>query len=1266
MLRYGSFIVDLQDATAQPLGLALRDLTTALISLGLALHQSWKLTLVIISTLPIIIIIVPLISRKLQPAIDRQIEALSDAAKHITNSFTVIEAVKCCNGQGVENWRYAALLKLAEKYYNRQVNWSALQTGILRAVALSMFVQGFWYGSTLIDSVGGANAAGNILTAFWSCIAATNALMQVMPLLASLEKGKVAGHRLWLLMGTKTLDTARSPTQRKIPSACKGDILFKKVQFAYPSRPQQPVLRGVSLFFGAGDLAFIIGKSGSGKSTIGQLLMQFYQPSGGKITLDNISVEDIDTHWLRSNVLLVEQTSILFNTTLQENITLGSKAYQQVSLADVIEATKFSMVRDPVEEMPQSFKTRVGSKGSGLSGGQRQRVVLARAKIRDPPVLILDESTSALDHVNRLAVMEAIRKWRKGRSTIIITHDISQILANDFVYVMKDGQVVQSGYRSAIEEVEGSPFQDLTQMLEGSSSNRCTTLNEMGLPVLPQDTVLDSDESDNGSALSRTDKLVVPIDAEEDPLDWYLDTPTNTRKSMWVTSIPNTRARAGNGESMVMSSFVTPLWSIMSSSRMTNVFGSNAFRMSNVRPRSPSVSSQRSQRTTPPAEETRVSHESLDLSQKVTKPLSVSASAWPKPVIVLPKTPIAETPMPVKQDVIPSKLESTELANGDVVFCSIKAVLATVWPNLSRWQRLRLLIGFVATLLFAASTPLFAWVFSKLLNTLYDPIDRKEKALKYSLAILGIASGDAITIFISTSNSQCLAQSWINQLRRKALSAVLEQPREFFDRDENAPSKMAECLDHHAEQMQHILGRFVGSFLTVIVMVTIAFSWSLVSCWKLTLVLLAITPILLLVTRGLSIFGAIMEKRKQDAIENANTIFAETFTSIKAVRTLTLESYFKRKHTIASDAVTNEGIKEGIYVGVFYGLSQSIIFYVIALILHYASVLLCQKDYNLDSIIQVLTLLLMTVSTATMILASIPQLRVSQESASRVLRLANLSTKSFEHEGRSQIRSVGDISFSDVQFRYPSRPDHFVLKNMNLQIPTGACVALVGRSGSGKSSVASILLKLYQTSASRTDPSSDDVTLSNCGLHQASTTTVRNLISVVSQTPTLFPTSISGNIVYGLRANDLRNSAANVRAAATSAGIHEFVASLPEGYDTLIGDGGMGLSGGQAQRIAIARALARQPEVLIMDEATSALDLGSAGVIRQTVQRLLFESRLPGAKPLTVVIITHSKDMMEICDKIIMLDQGRVVEEGAYDELIARDGRFARLLRGEA
>src|SRR5215469_3139988 len=215
-----------------------------------------------------------------------------------------------------------------------------------------------------------------------------------------------------------------------------------------------------NLEFPAGDLVFIIGKSGSGKSTIGQLLVRFYDAEHGDILVGGQSIRNFDPHWLRQNILLVEQQSVLFHGTIFENIAYGSFD-DHVSVDDCQHAAEFANVWDTLEGMPEGFDTQVGSNGTSLSGGQRQRIALARARLRDPPVLVLDESTSALDQQIRLAVMEAVRRWRRGKTTIIITHDISQIFPEDYLYVMKDGFVVEEGYRKFLEIRKTSAFNDL-------------------------------------------------------------------------------------------------------------------------------------------------------------------------------------------------------------------------------------------------------------------------------------------------------------------------------------------------------------------------------------------------------------------------------------------------------------------------------------------------------------------------------------------------------------------------------------------------------------------------------------------------------------------------------------------------------------------------------------------------------------------------------------------------------------------------------------
>jgi ATP-binding cassette subfamily B (MDR/TAP) protein 1 len=1252
-------ILDLQFATAQPLGMALRDFTTACASIGLAFYMNWKLTFVIISTLPIMAVMVPLISTRIQPNIELQTARLTEAAKHIMNAFSIIETVKYHNGQKVELYGYSQLLHRAATFYTRQVNWNALQASLLRFVTLTMFVQGFWYGSTLVDKE--QNASGTILTAFWSCIMATGALMQIMPQLMFLEKGRIAGHRLRGVMVAMAASSSQTVSTLQTPHTFAGDITFQDVHFAYPNRPQHLALRGANFFFAAGDITFVIGKSGSGKSTIGQLLMKFYHPSLGQVTLDEHVLANIDPHWIRKNILLVEQQSVLFNTTLRENIALGGESADGAALEDIQRATEFAAIKKTIDAMPKGFDTIVGSKGNALSGGQKQRIALARAKLRDPPVLILDESTSALDYINGFAVMAEIRKWRAGKTTIIITHDISQILPDDFLYVMKDGKVVQEGFRKALSKVEGH-FQEFLVPEEPGETSEPRT--DKPLPPEPVDE--EGDARDSFHSLMKSNNRIYNAD---DPLDHIFQELRN-RTSVFVPSIFTHRLGAApTRDSTRMSQIVAPFWSVVPD-RALPVMEFDESKQSSPSG-TPSETKRYSLMDAPMAIKQQLSQASHRLSATLmapTKRFSTSPPARQFDVLPIKQTTVDIAPVAtIPEEDLEKALAQNDGINRNIAKYTTRQILLTVWPNLSRKQRVALIIGFVSVFGYAASTPLFAFVFSKLLVTFSNPLDRKQKALKYSIAILGIAVGDAVTIFVSLTHLQYLAQVWVNKIRLRALDCILDQPREFFDREENSVSSMAACLDHHAEQMQHILGRFVSNVMIVIVMVTTAVTWSLVSCWKLTLVLLACTPILLFVTSGLSAVSGAMEKWSTTSSEFVGSIFSETFTNIKTVRSLTLETYFRNKHQSAAVDALKAGIRKGIYVGAFYGLSQSVLLFIVALIFHYGGVLLSSHQFNLSAILQVFTLLLLSISNATMILASIPQLSTSREAAARLLRLANLPLNSHEHEGNVIVPHVGDIAFRDVKFRYPTRPGTLVLNSVNLKIPSGSCVAIVGTSGSGKSTIAALLLNLYTTESETSHdfiPASD-ITLSGREIRRIHTPTLRNLITIVSQTPTLFPTSISANIVYGLQKGNPLNTASNVRSAAEAAGIHDFVSSLPLGYDTIIGEGGMGLSGGQAQRIAIARAIARRPNVLILDEATSALDVESANIVRESIQNLLNQDRIQGVREMTLIIITHSKDMMKIAERIIMMDNGVVVEEGSYNELIRGNGNFAKLLRGE-
>lgn len=289
-----------------------------------------------------------------------------------------------------------------------------------------------------------------------------------------------------------------------------------------------------------------------------------------------------------------------------------------------------------------------------------------------------------------------------------------------------------------------------------------------------------------------------------------------------------------------------------------------------------------------------------------------------------------------------------------------------------------------------------------------------------------------------------------------------------------------------------------------------------------------------------------------------------------------------------------------------------------------------------------------------------PQISSSRDTATRVLRLVDTPVDgSHEDEGTLRIAHPMPIKFIDVTFSYPSRPDKEVLQNFNLTIKENTCTAIVGPSGSGKSTVAALLLALYAAPPPSPHNTQGVITLGGIDIRTVHVPTLRTLISIVPQNPKLFPASIRDNISYGLSESSPFNTMPSIQAAAVAAGIDEFITSLPLGYDTMIGEGGIGMSGGQAQRLVIARAIVRCPRILILDEATSSLDVENAERIRKTVTRLMALSN-----GLTVIIITHAREMMEIADDVVVIDQGRVVEEGPYALLAKRNGgELRKLLR---
>ncbi|KAJ6017759.1 hypothetical protein N7451_001138 [Penicillium sp. IBT 35674x] len=1201
-------IHDLQMATSQPFGLLLQYACRSVASLILALVISWRLSLVTLAGIPIFSAVIAYLSTRMNPSISAQQNELKYASKIANNAISSIDTVKCLNSQAFEWQSFASRIEQSAIHYLRQARLNSFQIALIRWMMFGMFVQGFWYGSSLARA--GILSSGDVITTFWACTTAAQSIEQVLPQMIVMEKGKVASTNLKKLMQKSVKDDFHSEIKGTIyPRRCDGDIEVNNVSFCYPSQPETCVLSSSTLFFPAGDTTFVIGKSGSGKSTLGQLIMRFYSPTSGEILIDGHKADSLSIDWIRNNVTLLEQKSILFNDSVLKNIKFGSLDSESISRTDIEDSIELAMLGNMIEGLPRGIDTSVGPGGSFLSGGQRQRVAIARAKLRDTAILILDEPTSALDNINRVAVMKAIRQWRQGKTTIIITHDMSQILEDDFVYILEHGSITHSGFRKHLDNRAG-----------------CEKYfpSAMRLDLEKEDLGIESDKTKYiSSGESTLGSLRMPKRVR------------HNRNSSWAQHhLPPGFRSSTYGMAVQRHSF-------HANALPDGLEGSETPQSMSCLPFSSSTPDLTSPLSPTYGEITGKDVEMVEMSSPRTEMEDSVQYVSPSSIQYLGSRYVSRLSHRRKSS------KPKEESKGDPP--SLAHIMGTVMPSLNAKQRLIILVGVSSALAHASATPVFSYCLSQLIGTFYAGKDSANLARKWSLAVLGVSCGDGLSSFFMHYFLEFCAEAWLDTLRGKAFERILGQSKAWFEKDGHGSSRLASYLDQNGEDMRNLLGRFAGFFIVAAAIMIMAVIWSLVVCWKLIVVALATGPFIYAITRGFEGTNGVWEKRCNEASGVATDIFTETFSEIQTVRSLRLEGHFAKKHSDVVTSCLKIGLKRAIYTGLLFGMVESTVMFACALIFYYGAIL-SAHEFAVDDVVQVFSLLLFSIGYAAQILSWIPQINTSRDIATRLLELSNLPEfGSHEYRGSLIISNLTPIKLTNVFFRYPSRPDTMVLKNVSMEISQNTCTAIVGRSGSGKSTIASLLLALYACPESRFGEPT--ITLGGEAISRLHVPTLRSQIAIVSQQPTIFPATIYANISYGIDLQSPMTSMDSVRAAARAAGIDDFITSLPRGYWTVIGDGGIGLSGGQEQRIVIVRALLRHPQILILDEATSGLDPAGAEIVRQTIQHLV--SMRPD---LTVIIITHAKEMIEIADHVIVLDKGVVLEDGSYQVLAQRVG----------
>ncbi|KAL1792862.1 hypothetical protein ACET3X_009369 [Alternaria dauci] len=488
----------------------------------------------------------------------------------------------------------------------------------------------------------------------------------------------------------------------------------------------------------------------------------------------------------------------------------------------------------------------------------------------------------------------------------------------------------------------------------------------------------------------------------------------------------------------------------------------------------------------------------------------------------------------------------------------------------------------------------------------------------------------------------------VGSVRTRAFGAMLRQDMEFFDGDTVTSGALSNFLSSEANRLAGLSGSTLGTIVSAAASIFVAI---IVACsfgWKLALVCSATIP--LVIACGYFRFYALtrMEKRTKET-SDAASFACEAASSIRTVASLSLEKYLLGTYHVKLADQGKGYFKFTNVSAVLFATSQGLSMFIFALVFWYGGRLMFSGEYTVLQFFIVYSSIINGAQSAGAIFSFAPDMGEARDAAKLLKSFLNRIPK-IDHwspEGIKIERLSGKVELQDVRFTYPGRPDHRVLRGVSLSAKPGQFIALVGASGSGKSTVMQLLERFY-------DPTSGGVLVDDVDLKDYNLQDYRSQLAIVSQETTLYTGTIRENILADKE--DLGDEA--VIQACKDANIYDFITSLPDGFNTLVGAKGALLSGGQRQRIAIARALLRDPKVLLLDEATSALDSTSERVVQAALDS--------AAQGRTTIAIAHRLSTIQHADVIYVFDQGKIVEKGRHDDLVAKKGVYFELAKLQA
>ncbi|KAL7612596.1 ABC transporter B family member 6 [Lactuca sativa] len=1195
-----SDVLLIQSALSEKVGNYIHNMATFFSGLAIGFLNCWQIAGLTLLTGPFIVAAGGISNIFLHRLAENIQDAYAEAASVAEQAVSYVRTLYAFTNETLAKYSYAASLQATLRYGILISLVQGLGLGFTYGLAICSCALQLYVGRFLVTHRHAHG--GEIVTALFAIILSGLGLNQAATNFYSFEQGRIAAYRLFEMISRSSSSVDHDGNTL---SSVQGNIEFRNVYFSYLSRPEIPILSGFYLTVPAKKTVALVGRNGSGKSSIIPLMERFYDPTLGEVLLDGENIKNLKLEWLRSQIGLVTQEPALLSLSIRDNIAYGRDA----TTLQIEDAAKIAHAHTFITSLEKGYDTQVGRAGLSLTEEQKIRLSVARAVLSNPSILLLDEVTGGLDFEAERSVQEALDLLMLGRSTIIIARRLCLIRNSDFIAVMEDGQLMEVGTHDELIASDGL-YAELLRCEEAAKLPRrmpVRTYNETQAFQIEKDSTDNYQESSSpkfakSPSLQRASNLhgTRPDSAygsHESPRN-----PSPAEKenglSMDGTNKEPSIKRQDSFEKRLPELPKIDVHAI----RRQPSNGSNP-----ESPISPLLTSD------PQSER---SH-----SQTFSRP----NNALEKPIRV--------------QQAVKEKQKKKE-----------PSIWRLVELSLAEW--LYAVLGSTGAAIFGSFNPLLAYVIALIVTAYYrNENDRRHKIHdevdKWCLIIACMGVVTVIANFLQHFYFGIMGEKMTERVRRMMFSAMLRNEVGWFDEEENSADTLSMRLANDATFVRAAFSNRLSILIQDSAAVMVAILIGMLLHWRLALVALATLPVLTLSAIAQKLWLAGFSKGIQEMHRKASLVLEDAVRNIYTVVAFCAGNKVMELYRLQLRKIFYQSFFHGMAIGFAFGFSQFLLFACNALLLWYTAI--CVKNNYMDLPTALKEYMVFSFATFALVepFGLAPYILKRRKSLISVFEIIDRVPK-IDPDDTSALKPpnvYGSIELKSVDFSYPTRPEILVLSNFSLKVTGGQTVAVVGVSGSGKSTIISLIERFY-------DPVAGQIMLDGRDLKQFNVRWLRNHLGVVQQEPIIFSTTIRENIIYARH----NASEAEIKEAARIANAHHFISNQPHGYDTHVGMRGVDLTPGQKQRIAIARVILKNAPILLLDEASSSIESESSRVVQEALDTLVMGNK-------TTILIAHRAVMMKHVDNIVVLNGGRIVEEGSHDSLMGKNGLYVRLMQ---